>query len=39
MPKDFGERVAAREAEIAEKQDFELDIIADLIAYLETLSE
>ena len=39
MPKDFEERIAAREAEIAEKQDFELDIIADLIAYLETLSE
>jgi hypothetical protein len=39
MPKDFQERISAREAEIAEKQDFELDIIADLIAYIETLSE
>jgi cytochrome c oxidase subunit 2 len=39
MPKDFDERIAAREAEIAEKQGVELDIVADLIAYIETLSE
>ncbi|HET6446949.1 MAG TPA: cytochrome c oxidase subunit II [candidate division Zixibacteria bacterium] len=39
MVKDYDERIAAREAEIAERQSFELDMIADLIAYIETLAE
>jgi len=39
MPKDLGDRIAAREAEISERQSFELDIVADLIAYIESLTE
>jgi cytochrome c oxidase subunit 2 len=39
MPKDFFDRIAAREAEIAERQGIKLDIAADLNAYIETLAE
>lgn len=39
MPKDYNERIATLEAEIAERQNLELDVVADLIAYIETLGE
>ena len=39
MPQNFEERFAEREAEIAERQGLEIDIIADLTAYIESLSE
>ena len=39
MQKDFEERIAAREAEIAERQGIELDIVADLIAFIVSLSQ
>jgi cytochrome c oxidase subunit 2 len=39
MPKDFIDRIAVRETEIAERQSIELDIVADLFAYIETLAE
>jgi cytochrome c oxidase subunit 2 len=39
MQKDFEQRMSGREAEMKERQEIELDIIADLIAYIESLSE
>jgi cytochrome c551/c552 len=39
MQKDFEERIFSREAEVQERQQIELDIIADLIAYIESLDE
>ncbi len=39
MQKDFEERIFSREAEVQERQQIELDIIADLIDYIESLDE
>jgi cytochrome c oxidase subunit 2 len=39
MPKDLGDRITAREADVLERQSMELDIVADLITYIETLAE
>ena len=39
MPKDFMERIEAREEEILQRQGIELDMIADFIAYIESLAE
>ncbi|MFN2190118.1 MAG: cytochrome c oxidase subunit II [Candidatus Promineifilaceae bacterium] len=39
MPKDFEERIIQRQAEIVERQALEVDIIADITAYIESLSE
>ena len=39
MPQNFEERISEREAEIAERQGLEIDIIADFIAYIASLSE
>jgi cytochrome c oxidase subunit 2 len=39
MQKDFEQRMSGKEAEMTERQEIELDIIADLIAYIESLAE
>lgn len=39
MQKDFAERIAGREVEILERQGIEIDMVADLIAYIESLAQ
>lgn len=39
MPKNYEEQFAEREAEIASQSGVDIDIIADIIAYMETLEE
>jgi cytochrome c oxidase subunit 2 len=39
MPQNYGEQFAARQDEIATAEGVEIDIVADLIAYIQTLSE
>lgn len=39
MSKDFGDRFAQRETEIADRQALEVDIVDDLIAYIQSLAE
>jgi cytochrome c oxidase subunit 2 len=39
MPQDYEERFAEREAQIMENEGIEIDIVADLIAFIETLEE
>jgi hypothetical protein len=39
MPENFAERFAADEADVLAEEGIEVDMVADLIAYIESLAE